>query len=143
MEKKITKRILALLTGKDWEYCLGFALMHGAHLGELRDKADFAVWLTKQPKETKNEFLDIFADDDECGLRVCDTCGKFMTEGYYLAGEYACDRECAVKNYMSSSYNHSENGVVSREQAESYLDLDLKLDEEQCLGNVYYTEWEP
>lgn len=97
-------------------------------------------------KEVKEEFLELVEElnpdvYDDLGLRICSECGKFMCEGYYLAGEYACSEECAVKNYMHTSYSHSEDGIVDEETAKKLFQNDLDIDEEQCLGEVYYTEW--
>ena len=97
-------------------------------------------------KQLKEEFIDLVQEldadlYDEFGLRVCSECGKFMTEGYYLSGDYACSYGCAVKNYMHTSYNHSDDGVVSEETAKELLEEDLEIDDKECLGEVYYTEW--
>lgn len=62
--------------------------------------------------------------------RVCDTCGKWMSEGYYLAGEYACSSECAIV-----LYNGDANAF--------YADLEL-LDNPATADDaeVYWTEWD-
>lgn len=82
-----------------------------------------------------------FEDDDDFNLKLCDTCGEWMLEGYYLAGDYACCEDCAIQNYMNSSYNHSDDGKVTREKAEELFRKDLDLDEQYNLGQVYYTDW--
>lgn len=70
---------------------------------------------------------------DELGLRICTHCGKTMDEGYILGAEYACSYECAVKVYMKDN--------TSEEEAKRLLDNDLEYDEENCVGEVYYTDW--
>ena len=93
-------------------------------------------------KAVKEEFLELVDERHlDLGIRVCSECGKFIIEGYYLAGEYACSEECAIKNYMHTSYSHSENGIVDEETAKELFEKDLEYDEENCVGEVYYTEW--
>ena len=59
-------------------------------------------------------------------VRVCDHCGLPMIEGFYLAGEYACDEECCLALY---------NG--DKGQMEEDLSHAGEAD-----GDCYYTEWE-
>lgn len=97
-------------------------------------------------KEIKEEFLELVEElspicYDDLGLRVCSECGKFMIEGYYLAGEYACSDECAIKNYMHTSSRRSKNEMVNEETAKKLFEEDLEYDEKYCVGDVYYTEW--
>ena len=63
--------------------------------------------------------------------RICDVCGKWHTEGYYVGeDEYACSEECAIKLYNG-------NEAAFRE------DLALLDDEETADDAVtYWTEWE-
>ena len=63
--------------------------------------------------------------------RICDVCGKWHTEGYYVGeDEYACSDECAIKLYGG-------NETAFRE------DLALLDDEETADDAVtYWTEWE-
>lgn len=63
--------------------------------------------------------------------RICDVCGKWHTEGYYVGeDEYACSDECAIKLYNG-------NEAAFRE------DLTL-LDNEETADDAvtYWTEWE-
>lgn len=62
----------------------------------------------------------------ENDIRTCDICGLPMSEGYYLAGEYACDDECCLKAY---------NG----DKAQMEEDLS-HAEENNC--ETYYTEWD-
>lgn len=59
-------------------------------------------------------------------VRVCSHCGKPMTSGYYLAGEYACSDECCLALY---------DGDV----AQMKEDLSHAC-EDNC--DTYYTDWE-
>lgn len=63
--------------------------------------------------------------------RICDVCGKWHTEGYYVGeDEYACSDECAIKLYGG-------NELAFR------LDLSLLDNEETADAAVtYWTEWE-
>ncbi len=63
--------------------------------------------------------------------RICDVCGKWHTEGYYVGeDEYACSEECAIKLYGG-------NELAFR------LDLSLLDNEETADAAVtYWTEWE-
>lgn len=77
--------------------------------------------------------LDLYASDcHEQGLketqevRRCDSCGRPMKEGYYLAGEYACSDECALNLY------HGDKATM--EEDLSHADEDD--------GECYYTEWD-
>lgn len=63
---------------------------------------------------------------NEEDIRICDSCGLPMSEGYYLCGEYACDEECCLDCY------HGD-----KEQMEE----DLSHAEEDC-SETYYTEWD-
>ena len=97
-------------------------------------------------KAVKEEFLELIEElnpmcYDNLRIRICSECGKFMIEGYYLAGEYACSEECAIKNYMHTSSRHSENEIVDEETAKKLFEKDLEYDEEHCVCDVYYTEW--
>lgn len=55
-------------------------------------------------------------------VRVCDECGKFMTEGYCISGGdyYYCSDECLHKHYTQDEY------------------LELYDDGN---GDSYYTDW--
>lgn len=63
---------------------------------------------------------------DEDDIRVCSECGIPMHEGYYLAGEYACDIECCLEQY--------DNDEVQMKEDLSHASEDN--------SDVYYTEWE-
>lgn len=58
-------------------------------------------------------------------LRYCDSCGLPMSEGYYLAGEYACDEECCLECYHGNK---------------AQMEEDLSHAEENC-SDIYWTEW--
>ena len=63
--------------------------------------------------------------------RICDVCGKWHTEGYYVCeDEYACSEECAIKLYGG-------NELAFR------LDLAMLDNEETAdYAPTYWTEWE-
>lgn len=63
---------------------------------------------------------------DEDDIRVCSECGIPMHEGYYLAGEYACDIECCLERY-------------DNDEAQMKEDLSHASEDN---SDVYYTEWE-
>ena len=98
---------------------------------------ELVAQLMSADKETKTEFVDTFFEGVMDNLRICDTCGDWMIEGYVLGDEYACSRECAIKNYMDTT----EIGAVTREEAIKTFEHDLELDDAHNLGEVYYTDW--
>lgn len=63
--------------------------------------------------------------------RICDHCGKWHTEGYFVGEyEYACSKECAI-----ALYNGNEDAF--------YADLAMLDDPETEDDAVtYWTEWE-
>lgn len=96
--------------------------LHAANIYEW-----FVNWLCNQTAEVKGQFIDDLEFDN---LRLCDNCGKFMVEGYYLSGNYACSRECAVGIYKRDGFTEED------------LDIDLEAEEQFNNGECYYTEWE-
>ena len=87
----------------------------------------------------KDAFMEIIMDIDEVlydtiGLRVCSVCGKFIDEGYYIDGDYACSDECAVK---LPRYRGMKPG-----DAYPQLYQDVDTDNEENRGEVYWTDWE-
>ena len=110
------------------------------NVADDKELVDWLVtYLIDTDKSEKQHFVEtFFEDDDEFNLRICDTCGSWMIEGYYLAGEYACCDECAIQNYMDTSIYHPS---PSREESERLFKQDLELDEKNCLGEVYWTDW--
>ncbi len=59
-------------------------------------------------------------------IRTCDVCGLPMSEGYYLAGEYACDKDCCLEVY---------------DDDKKQMEEDLSHAEENGC-DTYYTEWD-
>lgn len=59
-------------------------------------------------------------------IRRCDHCGKPMSRGYYLGGEYACSDECFLALYDGDK---------------AQMEEDLSHAEEND-AECYYTEWE-
>ena len=106
-------------------------------------------------KEERERILNGWLDMDTC--RVCTTCGKIMSEGWYLndAG-YACSDECAAKS-EGISMEEFKRYKVYKDDLIEYLNRegkgrkleDLSDDEvaeiinEDIMDNVeyYWTEW--
>lgn len=108
-----------------------------SHFGKVCDKSRLAECLAEElftaDKDVKTEFMDefdMYLTDDS--VRICDHCGKFITEGYYIAGEYACSEECAIELYPAE---------LSIEERKKQFEADLSDDEENCWGECYWTEW--
>lgn len=59
-------------------------------------------------------------------IRRCDNCGKPMSAGYYLAGEFACSDKCCLALY---------NGDKAQ------MEEDLSHAHE-IWSDIYYTEWD-
>lgn len=72
-----------------------------------------------------NELIDAVRNETYRNIRFCDACGLPMEEGYYLAGEYACDKECCLELYHDDKQEMEE---------------DLSHAEEDCC-ETYWTEW--
>ena len=85
----------------------------------------------------KREFLNLFermnnSVYDELGLRVCDSCGNFMNEGYYLGGKYACSETCGVYIYMKDEGISDYNKALELLQQAAVYSYDNNL-----LANIY------
>lgn len=132
------QRLINIISHTVFDRALGFVLLHGANRREMSDAYHIALWMEGAPAGVKREFLDTFDEAAEGGLRVCSTCGQWMTEGYYLAGDYACSDECAIRNYIETSTYHT---IETEEEAREVFERDLRIDEEACLGEVYWTQW--
>ena len=65
--------------------------------------------------------------EDWIGYRVCTNCGAQMTEGFYLNGEYACCRECAI-----ALYGGDEEAWLRDMEEEEY---------DPGSTECFYTEW--
>ena len=78
--------------------------------------------------EEKQEFLDDYGIET---LSVCENCGKFIHEGYTLAGEHACSDECAIQLYRDKDGNVYPN-------AEEIFRQDIEDNSDDC----YWTAWE-
>lgn len=143
IEKVLRTKIEERLSQSDESYYALYGFYLKKFFMNVGSDNELVVGLAKRlvdsDKETKRLFVETFFEDDsEFPLRICDTCGNWMIEGYYLAGEYACCDECAIQNYMDTSIYHPS---PSREEAERLFMQDLELDEKNCLGEVYWTDW--
>lgn len=130
---EIQKRLIAIINTSTFDRALGFVLLHGASLHEMKDAYLIALWLEGAPKEVKTLFLQTFGSPwDDTGMRVCSSCGAFITEGYVLPeDDYACSERCAVKNYIRDIPG------IGPEEAEKKFRQDLDDNPDEC----YWTEW--
>lgn len=123
--------------------------MYGFYVSAFGKVCDFselaeniAGELMTASKEQRERFFSLTDDLNpvspvnsyDMGVQICSECGKLICEGYYIAGEYACSHECGVKNYMGSF------GLNEEEAAEAFGE-DLAANGNECLPDVYYTEW--
>lgn len=111
--------------------------------------------LVEGGRDEREEILINWLDMDTC--RVCSTCGKIMSEGWYLndAG-YACSDECAAESEGISMEEFKRYKIYKNDLIE-YLEYEGKgrkledLSEDECaqiinediMDNVdwYWTEW--
>lgn len=118
---------------------LQFICDNGANPHEMQGAYNIALWLEGAPVEVKNKFIDMASGlYGDCGLRVCSTCGKFMTEGYLLFGSdaYACSESCAVQLYQK---NYRERFGMNQAPAEARRDLSYDL--EHNSDDNFWTQW--
>lgn len=88
----------------------------------LAENNDYPEICTDQMEVANYTVLD--CDNDN--IRRCDHCGKPMSKGYYLGGEYACSDECCLALYDGDKAQMEEDLSHAEE------------DDAEC----YYTEWE-
>lgn len=126
-----------------FEDVVDFVCEHGANRREMTDAYHVALWLEGAPAAVKHAYFNLADGVDTCwldeGLRICDKCGKFMTEGYILGEfEYYCSDECAIQSYIDEVYNaDSPDGKITHEQAETMLHYDLESNPD----DNFWTEW--
>ena len=105
-------------------------------------------------REEREQILITWLDMDSC--RVCSTCGKIMSEGWYLndAG-YACSDECAAKSegismeefekykiYKDDLIEYcEENGITLEELEKDSEELEDALITVSENADYYWTEW--
>ena len=132
---EIQRRIMQAVESKPKDLIMHFVCENGADENEMSDTYHIALWLEGAPKDVKEKFIDLAnCLDDDCRLRVCSECGKFMTEGYLLCdGDwYACSEQCAVR---LCQYRLGVD--LTPEEAKRNLNYALDHDPE---GN-FWTEW--
>lgn len=58
-------------------------------------------------KPTRNEKFFFCSTFSISGVRVCDACGEFFTEGFSIDNDnlYACSEACAIKVYENEGYD--------------------------------------
>lgn len=110
--------------------------------------------LVEGGREEREQILITWLDMDTC--RVCTTCGKIMSEGWYLndAG-YACSDECAAKS-EGISMEEFKRYRIYKDDIQEYLRCRgdetpiEELTQEQCDEIIdeladevewYWTEW--
>lgn len=135
---EIQKRLMNLIDKHQTTYnrAYGLALYNGANPEEMTDSYHLALWFEGANADVKNAFLSIFDNTyTDTGLRICDVCGKFITEGYLLFGldDYACSRECAIKIFQWNGLDAS----LSPDEAEKRLDRALEEEDD----DNFWTEW--
>lgn len=71
---------------------------------------DVDEFINSSDVEAKEEFIE---DNEIETLRVCQTCGKFITEGYiYRDFETYCSEECFIKEYGKSQFENADDDVL-------------------------------
>lgn len=104
---------------------LGLAMFHGADPQGM-DPHELALWFEGADYNVKRDFLDVFNVKNN-DLRLCENCGRFMTEGYLINGyNHACSRECALAMWDGSEESFDEAVRASVEDDD---------------GETFWTEW--
>lgn len=83
------------------------------------------------PPEQIAEFIQWLEKNDN--IRRCSVCGKPMTEGYYLDGDYACSDECRNEWYMKHGDTRNDLEAAIKEYYQ---------DSEEDDSEYYWTDWE-
>lgn len=96
---------------------------HGEEVNKKVLNSFLVTWRDVVDKLENKVTNGTYNEDD---IRICDSCGLPMSEGFYLGGEYACDEKCCLDCY---------NGDKKQMQE------DLSHVEEDCC-ETYYTEWD-
>lgn len=134
---EIQETLMEIIKHHPIDRVFGFVVSYGAMRDEMTDAYHIALWLEGAPVAVKEEFLQRFNEEDWPEMRICDTCGSFMKEGYLLGdmAEHYCSRECAIKSYIADAKRFTGEGI-SREEAESRFEKDLETNED-----CFWTEW--
>ena len=104
----------------------------------------------------REQILNNWLDMDTC--RVCSTCGKIMSEGWYLCDAgYACSDECAAKSegismeefkkykiYKDDLIEYLEDEGEGRKLEDLTEDECAEIINEEIMDKVdwYWTEWD-
>lgn len=136
---EIQQALIDIVYNNHFSEVCDFMCAHGANRHELTDERHAAYWIEGAPVKVKEMFLERFNDEDWPEIRICDTCGVFMKEGYLLGDfqEHYCSEECAIKSYMHTSEDGSGEGDVSRIEAAELFRRDLEENSDDC----FWTEW--
>lgn len=117
---------------------LKLAVENGASPKEMTDTYHLALWFEGAPAKVKLALCKLFDEGHiyEHGLRICNHCGRFMTEGYILGVGYACSYEHAA---ILIKGNTSKDGCDIPTEAEAEALLDAVL--EDYPDDNFWTEW--
>jgi len=90
---EIQKRLMNIIGKKGtaiYNRAYGLALYGGAQPDEMTNSYHLALWFEGAPQKIKSMLLNLVESNkwEDLGLRICDVCGKFMTEGYILGGDF-------------------------------------------------------
>ena len=134
----IQERLTEIISQNDISDVRAFMVSNGANEHEMTDAYHLALWIEGAPAAVKCEFLDKFNEDDNPEMRICDTCGCFMIEGYLLGDmmEHYCSRKCAIESYIADALRFT-NKKISYKEAERRLNHDLDYNSDDC----FWTEW--
>ena len=76
-------------------------------VSEFYDGDDIEDFINSDDIETKEEFIE---ENDIDNLRVCYSCGKFMSEGYiYRDFETYCSEECFVETNGKAIFDNADD----------------------------------
>lgn len=125
-----------------WHKSEGHDLLYSLQMAVMETKRLKRNPFKPQGEEVNQEVLQRFCRYWECtindiinqanegvsydDIRVCDNCGLPMSEGYYLGGEYACDKDCCLALYKGDK---------------AQMEEDLRHSCEDN-GDCYYTGWD-
>jgi len=134
---EIQETLMEIIGNNVFIEVVDFVVSHGARRDEMVDAYHVALWLEGAPAEVKREFLYRFDEEDWPEIRICDTCGSFMKEGYLLGdmAEHYCSEDCAIQSYIADAVRFTGE-TISRKRAEGRFKNDLKNNED-----CFWTEW--
>ena len=76
-------------------------------VSDYYDDDDIEDFIISPDVESKEEFIE---ENDIQNLRVCYSCGKFISEGYiYRDFETFCSKECFIDAYGKSIFDNADD----------------------------------